>query len=403
MIPRASQVVLENARIVHHDRCDARPLAFAGGRIVAAAASGTPHRIDLSDHLILPGLINAHDHLQLNAIPPLAHAEPFASSYEWIDAFEAHRERDDVAAAAAVPKATRLRHGALKNLLAGTTTVAHHDPWDAVFDEPTFPVHVVRRFQWAHSLKLGASCDGAPPRYGPAVRESFAAAAADEPWIIHLAEGTDEIANRELATLDAMGCLESNTVIVHGVGLTGADVDKMISRDASVIWCPSSNRAMLGRTLGPHFFAAVGRLALGTDSRLTGASDLLDELRCAAASSRLSARELLRIVTADAARVLRVHEPRIEPGAPADCLILHATGDPYATLLGAQRSRIRAVVRGGSPMIADPDFRDWFAHAGIPTCAARLDGRPKLVAEWIARPEVAALEPGLELVGHVDA
>jgi len=41
-----------------------------------------------------------------------------------------------------VPSDTRHRHGALKNLLAGVTTVAHHDPWHAAFDELEFPVGV---------------------------------------------------------------------------------------------------------------------------------------------------------------------------------------------------------------------------------------------------------------------
>jgi hypothetical protein len=49
-----------------------------------------------------------------------------------------------VIAALQVPKALRLRHGALKNLLAGTTCVAHHDPWHAALDEPDFPVAVLR-------------------------------------------------------------------------------------------------------------------------------------------------------------------------------------------------------------------------------------------------------------------
>src|SRR5262249_25783369 len=159
------------------------------------------------------------DHLQLNAIPPLVHSRPFANSYAWIDAFEAHRQDPSVAAAVAVPTATRLRHGGLKNLLGGATTVAHHDPWDVLFDRD-FPVTVVRSYGWSPSLELGAVRDGSSTRYGPPVRESFLATPGDIPWIIHLAEGTDDVARAELARLDAMGCLSGNTVLVHGAGLS---------------------------------------------------------------------------------------------------------------------------------------------------------------------------------------
>jgi cytosine/adenosine deaminase-related metal-dependent hydrolase len=389
-----SGVVLEHARVVRHDGVASRSLAFHGDRVASHAAAGAL-RIDLRDHLIFPGLINAHDHLQLNAIPPLVNADAFANSYEWIDAFEEHRRTPEVAAAVAVAKETRYRHGGLKNLLAGVTTVAHHDPWSETFDDQ-FAVSVVRRYGWAHSLGLGASHNGRT-RYGPEVRASFADTATDAPWIIHLAEGTDDAARRELACLEAMGCLASNTVIVHGTALTTDDVQRVIAHGASVVWCPSSNLGMLGRTLDPQQLASARRLAIGTDSRLTGSRDLLDELRVAAASSELSAQMLVRAATVGAACALRLPAPDLEHDAAADCLIVHATNDPYDTLLAARRGDLRAVVRGGVPVIADPDFADWFAHCGVVASPVTLDGRPKLMAASLAHADVIALEAGLEL------
>jgi cytosine/adenosine deaminase-related metal-dependent hydrolase len=389
--------VLENARIVQHDRVDARPIGLAAGRIAAPAASG--FRLDLRDHLIFPGLINAHDHLQLNSIPPLPHAEAFPNSYAWIDVFEAHRRSPDVVAAVAVPSTERHWQGGLKNLLAGVTTVAHHDPWHAVFDDPDFPVGVLRNAGWSHSLGLGLSHRGEAPRYGPPVREGFCATPPTHPWIIHLAEGTDDVARGELARLDDLGCLTANTVIVHGAGMTETDIDRVIARGAAVVWCPASNLGMLGKTLDVGRVAASGRAALGSDSRLTGSRDLLDELRVAAVHSELTPRELLRLVTADASTVLRLPEcGSLELGQQGDCVILRAGPDAYGTLLDTSRGAIRAVVRGGVPVIADPDFADWFAHCGVATVPVRLDGRPKLLAERLVRPEAVALEPGLEVV-----
>ncbi len=395
-----ASIVLEHAQIVQADRVVARPLAFVAGRVAGRLPAAAP-RIDLAGHLVVPGLINAHDHLQLNTIPPLPHAQAFPNSYAWVAAFAPHFQNPAVAAAVGVPSALRHWHGGLKNLLSGVTTVAHHDPWHAALDDPAFPVGLVRGLGWSHSLGLGHTHAAAAglPRYGPPVCASFAATPAQQPWIIHLAEGTDVLAAAELAQLDALGCLAANTLLVHGVGLTPTDIDRVIERGAAVIWCPASNLEMLGRTLDPARLQAAGRLTLGSDSRLTGARDLLDELLVARAHSHLAPPELLRLVTADAGRLLRLPDlGQLAPGSPADCLIVRQTSaDPYQSIIGAQRRDLRAVVRAGQPLIADPDLAEWFGLCGSAATPVRLDGRPKLLARALARPELLALEPGLEL------
>jgi cytosine/adenosine deaminase-related metal-dependent hydrolase len=404
---------IRQATLVLHDRIERSSLHLSGGRITAEPPTDA-WAIDLGDHLIFPGLINAHDHLHLNNIPRLPHAQPFPNSYAWITAFQTYFADPSVAAAVAIAKPLRYTQGGLKNLLAGATTVAHHDPWHATLDEPSFPVGLLRDFGWSHSLGLGTGDwgvvfgDSHPlspipyplPRYGPPVVESFAATPASQPWIIHLAEGTDAISAAELSWLDQLGCLADNTVLVHGAGLTAADIERVIARDAAVIWCPSSNLSMLGRTLEPRRLFDAGRLALGNDSRLSGARDLLDELRVAAAHSDLSPRELLRLVTSAASGILRLPEVGgLDAGQCADLLILpDIGGDPYRQLIDIKRKDICAVVRGGAPLIADPGFADWFATAGIEAVPAQLDGRPKLISRALARPEVIALEPGLDIV-----
>jgi hypothetical protein len=150
-------------------------LAIHGERMTASTWSPAL-RIDLRDHLVFPGLINAHDHLHVNAVPPLRAGAPFPNSYAWIEAFRTHFAEPDVIAALALPKALRLRHGALKNLLAGSTCVAHHDPWHAALDAPDFPVALLRDFGWSYAL--------AGPGYGPPVRASFLATPHHRPWII---------------------------------------------------------------------------------------------------------------------------------------------------------------------------------------------------------------------------
>lgn len=371
------------------------PLSVIGG-LIGASTPAHAHRIDLRDHVIAPGLVNAHEHLHLNAMPPLPSGAPFANSYAWIEALQAHFRDPAVIAALAVPKALRLRHGALKNLLAGTTCVAHHDPWHPALDAIDFPVAVLRDYGWSYALGW--------PGYGPPVQQSFRETPADRPWMIHLAEGTDATAQAELAQLADLGCLAPNSVLVHGVGLSDRDMGRVIESAAAVVWCPTSNRNLLGRTLDPRRLHAAGRLALGSDSRLSGARDLLDELRGIVDTRLLAPRAALTLATADAARILRLPRcGRIEAGMSAALLIVRDRGgDATHSVVGINRSEIRAVVRDGLPCIADPDFAGWFEALGVAAVPATLDGRPKLLAKALADPASIALEPGLELAAGID-
>jgi len=387
---------LRGARTIVSGGVSRAPLSIAAGRI-GASPTGHVHGIDLRDHVIAPGLINAHEHLHLNAVPPLPVGAPFPNSYAWIEAFQSHFHDAAVVAALAVPKMLRMQHGALKNLLAGTTCVVHHDPWHPVLDTADFPVALLREFGWSYALGW--------PGFGPPVRPSFAATPPDRPWMIHLAEGTDGTARAEFAQLEALGCLAPNSVLVHGVGLRERDIDRVIERGAAVVWCPTSNRNLLGRTLDPRRLQAAGRLLLGTDSRLSGARDLLDELRGVAATSAFDAGAALAMVTTDAARVLRLPQHgSLADGNAADLLIVaDCGGDPAGSVVGNPRDRIRAVVRDGVPRIADPDFSGWFDVAGVEAVPVTLDGQPKLLAKPLADPALVELEPGLELVAPSDA
>src|SRR5262249_2978207 len=181
-----------------------------------------------------------------------------------------------------LPLTERLFIGALKNLLSGVTTVAHHNPYYGELRR-TMPIRVVRRYGWAHSFALEGCPAGARGESGGSVEQRWRRTAADAPFIVHLAEGVDETAARELTRLDALGCLAANTVVVHGVAIDTRGFRRMAAAGAGLVWCPASNLFLFGRTASVRVFMEADsprppRIALGSDSRLTGADDLLDEL-----------------------------------------------------------------------------------------------------------------------------
>ena len=363
-------------------------LRISGARIASVGASpeASDLVVDLRGDRLLPGLINAHDHLQLNDFALLKYRDVYSNATQWICDLDARRDSDpDLRAGRAAPRRTRQLHGGLKNILSGVTTVAHHDPLHDSLLAGDFPTRVLPRMGWAHSLLID----------GPAaVRDSHRRTPADWPWIIHAAEGIDDAAADEFEVLEALGCIDANTLLVHGVALNTAQRSRLVRAGAGLIWCPASNLNLFGRTTDVPSLAGSGRIALGSDSRMTGSRDLLAELQIARQTFALQDSELEFMVTADAARLLCLSDRgALQPGHLADLIVL-----PAGTALHqASRADLRMVMLDGRVRIGDPDC----VRAAAPTTAwapVQLDGTTKLMDYDLARTLLQAdvRESGLE-------
>jgi hypothetical protein len=250
-------------------------------------------------------------------------------------------------------------------------------------------------FGWSHSLYLDGEA---------AVRSSYQSTPREHPWIIHAAEGLDSEARSEFEHLDALGCVGANTLIVHGVALDQEQRLRLQRAEAGLIWCPSSNLRLLGKTAIVGHLVAAGRVALGTDSRLSGARDLLEEARIAAEVSGLDAPTLESLVTTAAARLLRLPDRGVlRVGARADLVILPA-GMP---LVQATRGDIRLVMLDGRARLADPHYAhvtaaqpkgSRVAGASSQWVPVRIDGRTKVMESTTAAllRDATLQEAGLE-------
>ena len=80
--------------------------------------------VDLSGALVLPGLVNAHDHLELNHFGRLKFRACYENAAQWIDDMRPRLHEDPaIRQARAHSLSDRLHIGALKNVLSGVTTV----------------------------------------------------------------------------------------------------------------------------------------------------------------------------------------------------------------------------------------------------------------------------------------
>jgi cytosine/adenosine deaminase-related metal-dependent hydrolase len=370
-----------------------RDLWLHKGLVSFSASSHIDNRtLSLSGYLVLPGLINAHDHLELNLFPRLGNRR-YANATDWAnDIYQP--EEPSVKQHAAIPKHLRLWWGALKNLVSGVTTVAHHNDLHPALLAETFPIRVVKSFGWAHSLQ-----------FAPDWESRFRQTPPNVPFMIHAAEGTDETAREEIHTLDRKHALGPLTVLIHCVAAGAEELAMIARRGSSVVWCPSSNHFTLGSSLSREILESGVPIALATYSALTAAGDLLDELHFA--QKTLAANRLYAMVTSEAARIL--HLPagagEIRQGGPADLLVMRDDRKtPAETLLS---NFPELVIIGGQVVLASARFAQQMPLALRPPYPFTVAGRGSFLASFSAERLTfetnAFLPEGIQLAGKAVA
>lgn len=329
--------------------------------------------LDLTGFLLLPGLINSHDHLEFGLFPQLGHGH-YQNAQEWAADIQT-ADAEIIARLRGIPKAVRFWWGAIRNLLCGVTTVCHHNPLTAELLEEDFPVRVLPAFGWAHSLSLD-----------PDIVARFQATSAQEPFILHAAEGVDAASAEEVLELHRLRVLGDRTVLVHGLALDEKGAALLNRCRTALVWCPTSNEFLFGRTHAQEFLKLVDTVVMGSDSPLTCRGDLLDDIGFAYNRVGVDADELYRMVLSRPARVFRMHggQGELNPGGCADLIAVRDTGaNPATSICEMSASDIGLVIVKGRVQLASD-----FLMRRLPTaCTAELrplevDGR----IVWIRAP-----------------
>jgi cytosine/adenosine deaminase-related metal-dependent hydrolase len=368
---RPERVRLRNARLWTDGALQDGDVLLVGQRVAEVgprgSVAGGEREADLEGRILLPGLVNAHDHLDFSTFPFLG-TPPYRSLYEWASAVDAGRGDPRVKEALSVLPPDRLFLGGLRNLLAGVTAVAHHNPYHRSLGQRGFPVRVLARYQFAHS-----------PGLTPNLRRTYRSTDRRIPWMIHAGEGVDERCRTELAQLREARLLRENTVIIHAVALGPGDGPVLAAQGAAVVWCPESNRRLYGATAPVRELRAAGvRLGLGSDSPVSGVRDPLSNLAWAAKEDVLAPTDLIRLATTDSAAVARLPLGGAAVGAAADLLAV----DALEPLLAGDRRAIALVVGAGQALWGRDDLMRRLVPDATPFT---LEGEPRAMSPELAR------------------
>ncbi len=362
-------------------------VAVSGDRIqqVSTHEIKAPFSLDMEEAILLPGLINAHDHLLGTYYPKVGNG-PYENWLPWdndLKSSPVYEERQQI------ENRDLYLLGAYRNLVSGVTTVSDHIPHfvnDPYID--ILPVKAIRDYALAHSITSFALAwgDGIEVEYKKALKE-------DIPFVTHIAEGFDGETVMDVRVLDKRGGLGDHSVLVHGLAFSDEDIKLIKERGASVVWCADSNMFMYDRTANIKQLLKTGvNVCIGTDSPMSGGLNLLYEMKFNKAlyynlyGEELPDETIVRMVTTNPARAFRLKKTGvIKSGNVADFIVINKKDDsPYTSLLKTELKDVMLVVMDGKPAYGDARFRSLFDELRVPCQKIVLAGKEKVVVGDLA-------------------
>ena len=311
---------------------------------------------DLGEVAVLPGLVNAHTHLELSWMRGrIPETDDFDGWIRTIIELKHQSAQHGDHVAAAMGEAIREARafgtvlvGDITNTLATSRPLQEHGMAAVVFhellgfrgeDAASLMQQAIGRLESepASDLVRHTLAPHATYSVSPALFGLIRTALRHEPFArssVHLAESAAEIEFLKHGTgpcragleqmgkwdsswvcprsspvdyLDRMGFLDDRVLVVHGVHFSAAELKRLAAIGVTLVTCPRGNmRTGAGTPPIEDFFAAGVRVAVGTDS-LASVPDLnlfseLEEMRRLAPA--LPARVLLESATINGARAL---------------------------------------------------------------------------------------------------
>jgi 5-methylthioadenosine/S-adenosylhomocysteine deaminase len=405
--------VLEGHAVAVQDGRIEKILPFAD----ASGPFADCERIDLPQHVLIPGLVNAHTHAAMSLMRGLADDLPLM---RWLEDHIWPAEAKHVSAAlvkdgTALACAEMLRGGvtcfndmyffpeaaleaaAAAGMRAALGIIVIEFP-SAYASDPADYLRkglALRDRHLDNALASFCLAPHAPYTVSDASLRQVATLAAelDLPVHVHLHETEEEIARslsehgaRPIARLQRLGLLGPGLIAVHAVHLNAEEISLLALHGCSVAHCPSSNLKLASGLAPVEALRKAGvNVCLGTDSAASNNRlDMFQEMRTAALLAKAVARDAqampahaaLRAATLGGAQALGLGDltGSIEPGKAADLVAvamrppeLAPCYDPVSHLVyAAGREHVSHVWVNGELRVREGNLQNG-AFAGLDT------------------------------------
>jgi len=361
----------------------------------AAEPSAAQATVIETHGVISPGLIDAHNHITYNFLPEWVPDPPrfYQNRYQWAD--EPSYEDFVRPFAKNRSKNTHFCPGAkwaeLRSMVHATTTVQGQSATRSCIN---WGVRNADSYHWLDYDHMRTSI-GSPRD----INDESAAKTVEgynkttEPvtrFAVHMAEGYaedhvleefDSFAGRDPRDNRHAGTslLEGGrALLIHCVPLTEDQLGEALETESSIVWSPSSNMVLYGRTAPIERILQLGiTTGLGPDWTPSGEDEMLGEMRFALkygedeGIAALTPRRVWELATAGSADALGLgaHIGRLEVGLHGDVAVFARThDDPYRAVIESRADDVRLVLLDGDGLYGDAALQA--ATAASPFCEA---------------------------------
>jgi cytosine/adenosine deaminase-related metal-dependent hydrolase len=334
-------MVLKNIDII--GQRTAKHLRIAGHKIETITADEAllkihknEFEIDFNQAITFPGLINSHDHLEFNLFPQLANST-YRNYLDW--GSDIHKKnKDAINSILKIPKYLRVEWGIYKNSLQGITTVVQHGEY---FKLGNPLINIIQHSYSLHSV-------GLEKKWKYKLNRLFA---KDQPFVIHIGEGTDTRAIEEINELIAWNLFKRKLIAVHGIAMNAEQAESF----EALVWCPDSNLFLFNATAKVNDLKKKTKILFGTDSTLSANWNTWEQIRLAKKLDMLSDKEIFDSLTSTPAEVWGLNAGILEEGKNADVVVAKMKTDMnhMSSFFGISPEDILLILQNGRIILFD--------------------------------------------------
>ena len=339
-------------------------------------------KIECTEVVISPGLINPHDHISFaNNPPPEPADERYEHRHDWRKGLRGHT----VIKTNAPTVKNAVSAAELRFLMSGMTSTASGG--NAGSGAPGLARNIDSNAKQLEGLPItlavsdtfplgdnGGTMSKVCTGYADG-RKTAAGIASIKGYLPHIAEGVDDEAHTEFLCQSNTfvgfpdpehDLIQRQTAVVHGVAVNPPDIAQYRNDRSILIWSPRSNVSLYGNTASIGAYARLGvPIALGTDWLPSGSMNMARELKCADDLNQkyfgrvLTDRQLWQAVTINAAYATGTAGTigQLEAGMVADVAVFDASkAKDYRAVIEAGVEDTILVLRGGKTMYGDSEL-----------------------------------------------